>query len=331
MDRIEEVRQQNKARAKKHYEAHKAEILLKKKEAYDAKAEAEPEPVAEPVPVKKNKKKIQLAGVFIEELHKQNKKKYIDDVKRLVLILGNDNLYVLNKTRDSIMKIRGAVKDDGEKFSVNTTKATYQAILFMIDSLGLDVKKQPYHDQFQIYKMLSIGENQEKQTEQVPYFLEYMMKVEDTFGVDSKMYLIASLYDAFTIRDNYQLRIVDEPDNETDNFLVLTPKMRIIINTYKTDGYGQLVFRPKKKLVKLIEAYMKRTETKVGDYLLGSKPLSSYITKHNEKMGYKGSINLYRHMKITEQIRDATPEERLRLSKIMGHSPATQLKYVKGL
>jgi hypothetical protein len=92
-----------------------------------------------------------------------------------------------------------------------------------------------------------------------------------------------------------------------------------------------MVFKPKKALASLITGYMERTKLGVGDYLLGDKPLTAYVGVNNLKLGYKGSINLLRHMKVTEQLATATPEQRLKLAKTMGHQPITQLAYLKSL
>jgi hypothetical protein len=165
-------------------------------------------------------------------------------------------------------------------------------------------------------------------------FKEYLSAVETTFGKESKMFTIASVYDAFTVRDNYQLKIVKKPSNDEDNFLVLSP-MKIVINSYKTDGYGKLVFILKKPLETLLTKYMKQQGLGVGDYLFGDKPLTQFLSANNKKLNLdikgQGAINLLRHMKITDELKHATPEERLRLSEIMGHSPITQKAYLKSL
>lgn len=332
--KLAHIKELARARVKKHYEANREEINRKRKEAYAAahpKPEVEVEKldtvVIKKVRVKKNQ---QLSGEMLSLLKEQNKEKYIKDLKAIVDIIGTDNLFELNKTKVMVKKLNESLKKNGEPYAINSIKAFYQCILYLIDHAGLKVKKEPYFDQFQMYKMKSVDMNNDKKEEVVPTFKEYLGKVATTFGTDSKMYLIGSLYDAFTIRDNYQLKIVDAPDNETENFLVLSP-MRIIINAYKTQGYGQMVFKPKKALASLITGYMERTKLGVGDYLLGSQPLSSYIAKNNETMGYKGSVNLYRHMKVTEQLATATPEQRLKLAKTMGHQPMTQMAYLKSL
>jgi len=67
-----------------------------------------------------------------------------------------------------------------------------------------------------------------------------------------------------------------------------------------------------------------------GDTLFGLSSLSGFIGRMNKAIGIAGSINTLRHMKVSELlngVNDTT--ERIKLAKAMGHSPITQLKYLR--
>jgi hypothetical protein len=76
---------------------------------------------------------------------------------------------------------------------------------------------------------------------------------------------------------------------------------------------------------------MERTKVGLGDYLFGDMPLTQFVSVNNKKMGFKGSINLFRHMKITDEHPNASPEKKVELMKIMGHSVLIQKSYLKSL
>ena len=343
-EELAHIKNLTRIRVKKHYDANREEINRKRREKYALK-HAKPdiqEPTIEPEMVveklgkvvipktKKLKVKQQLDTDFIPLLKEQGKTKYINDLKRIVGIIGTNNLLDLNK-KETFDKLTNSTKKNGETYAINSRKADFQCILYLIDNFNLAVKKEPYYDKFQEYKLESSDDRDVKAKEIIPTFKEYLGKVATTYGKDSKLFLIGSLYDAFTIRDDYQLKIVNKSDNEKDNFLVL-PSMKIIINSYKTDKkYGKLVFQPKKPLVELIKKFMERTKVGLGDYLFENKPLTQFVSVNNKKMGFKGSINLFRHMKITDEHPNATPEKKVELTKIMGHSVLIQKTYLKSL
>ena len=84
---------------------------------------------------------------------------------------------------------------------------------------------------FDEYKYISNENTQKKQQEEtVMSFSDYIDKVKETFGVNSKMFLLANLYKEIPIRDDFILKIVDtikkaETDAEEDvNYIVINKK-----------------------------------------------------------------------------------------------------------
>ena len=108
--------------------------------------------------------------------------------------------------------------------------------------------------------------------------------------------------------------------------------MTIVLNEYKQDShYGQIRHTCSSSLRKLITDYITKKSLKLGDLLFGVPHLTDVVTLTNKRLGYTTGINLYRHMKVNDVLKNCncSYEERLELSKKMGHSPATQLKYLK--
>lgn len=273
-------------------------------------------------------------------------KKYKDDLKRFVTITGCDDIsQCLQKHSLIIKEINNGKMKNGQPYSNNTIKSVYQSILFIIDTLNIKVDKKPYEQEYNIRILKSNDDNAEKkENEEVFPFKTYMEKVKDKFGDDSKMYLIASMYDELTVRDNFQLKLVsnvkDIPNDigvgqgvPAINYL-LVPKsgnIKIVINSYKTEAkYGIINHTFKKNVSTMIRKYITNNSIKIDDYLFGDKPLTQFVSSNNPKIGIQGGINLFRQMKIADEIKLAkTPEERLALADKMRHSPVSQLWYLR--
>jgi hypothetical protein len=174
----------------------------------------------------------------------------------------------------------------------------------------------------------------------IPY-TEYHKRILDHFGKDSKEYLIASLYNELTCRDDFGcmriLRIIPY-DNGSDNILFIDhrkEKCHITLNRYKTFNiYGKIIRRLSPELCSLIVSYTERNrllgflfpeETETG--------LGTYITNMNKKIDIDGGVNYIRHSKVSEFLKrtDLTPEMRLQFSIDCMHSESMQQKYRRGV
>jgi hypothetical protein len=150
------------------------------------------------------------------------------------------------------------------------------------------------------------------------------------------MYLIASLYDELTVRDDFQLKIVSNVNDMTDdkaNYLLL-PKsgyLKITTNTYKTETkYGVINHTCSKTLSSQIRHYLTNNKLTIGDYLFGNKKLTQFVSSQNPYIGIKGGVSLFRNMKVTDELKTIkTPEQRLALAEKMKHSPVSQLWYLR--
>ena len=174
-------------------------------------------------------------------------------------------------------------------------------------------------------------------------FTEYKDKIKKLFKADSKEFLLASLYNEVTCRDNYGgIEIVDS-DKQVDktnkkNYIVVpkakSQKCTVIIQTYKTESrYGTISEKVSTELSKLVRDYMAAHNLTDGDALFSNKTMSNFICDMNKKVGVVkgGGVNYLRQSKISEMLgkQVLSPKGRLELALKMRHSPVSQLKYVR--
>jgi len=351
---LENLRFQNSARQKNFYESHKETINAKRRALYAKKhnlpikepcncpeAEVENEPEPEPIEKKLKSKSILTYDKAVEELKaldlkESTFKKYCDDLKRLVKMAECQNIVTCLKSHKRIIQsVNTSEKNNGEPYSINTKKGIYQSILFIIDNLHLTIKKKPYTDQFELFKMESVEHNAKMVEEKPVYpFSVYLEKVATKFGKESKMYLLGLIYDELTVRDNFILKIVkskaEMSDDKINYLLINKTNMKIIINSYKTDAkYGTITHSCSKSLYTQLKKYI--ADNNISDYLFGEKPLSAYVSTNNLKINVVGGINVYRHMKITDELAGMkiSVEKRKELADKMNHSPDVQLNYLR--
>jgi hypothetical protein len=178
----------------------------------------------------------------------------------------------------------------------------------------------------------------------MPYS-QYIKKIKDKFGPDSKQFVVASIYKEATFRDDIASLIVVNDKrsmNITDNFL-LAPRaargnMTVINQAYKTQAkYGVITVPLSASLSKTLQAYIIKTGVVDGGKLFpGNKTLSSYVSIMNKAVdpNAKGGINYLRHSVVSEQLsklKNISAEERVKLARQMGHSPLCQLAYVRSI
>ena len=353
-------RDMNKARAKRHYDAKKDEINAKRREKYLASLISQQE-------INVAKKETDTNPIFsynyicdeLEErdMNKRTKSKYLDDLRRFVILTNcEDNVITcINDYKKTIPIIHNAAKPDGLPYALNTKKSLFQMVLYIIDNLKLPIKelvKGYYVNQFEIMKLNSIDENIVTQDTIIISFTDYLKKIKERFGENSKEYLISLLYNEATLRDDFILKIVPsikDTKDDNENFIIVSEKeqnLTLIINHYKTrEQYGVIKIRLSIGLSRMIRKYIQVEnlstsgrpglvpEGRMNDYLFGNKNLSTFVQKMNKEIDVNGGINLYRKMKISEMYKkyDGNPsaEERINLSNLMVHSPILQTRYLR--
>lgn len=357
---LEKKKEQARLRQAKHYALQKEKVNAKRREKYKecvAKcfAEVDTDVNNQFIPEKPlftvdNKKIVDLSKhkklsydeivKYLDDLELKplTLSKYKQDLKRFSLITDcEDNMILCFKRHVKIISDIQKYEKNGELYSNNTKKGLYQMILFIIDRFNLKINKKPYTKVFELAKLQSIEDN-DKKADTVPImkFSEYLKKIKTEFGDKSKMYVLTKLYDELTLRDDFQLLMVDkigDTKDDTRNYIVMYPSkpLKIIINNYKTQTqYGVIKESISKDLSKLIRLFIKDNKLNLGDYLFGNEKLSSFVSKNNKILGFPGSISEFRHMKISEELAKVPSlEERKDLADKMKHSPITQLKYIR--
>lgn len=129
---------------------------------------------------------------------------------------------------------------------------------------------------------------------------------------------------------------LDAEEKKNNNYLVITSRNNktFSFNEYKTSGkYGENNIKVGKKLNSVINIWLKFNKT--DSFLLNTqgKPLSANglgkeIKKTFEPTGKNISVNMLRHIYISEKYPNQT-EEKDKDAKLMGHSVSTQTQYSK--
>ena len=264
--------------------------------------------------------------------------KYQEDINRLVNMTGNKNIInILKNPKKTLKSINNAKMANGSPYSNNTIKGVLQTCLLLIDRFNISADKKEFINDFQVSKIQSSDDNSKKADEEPIYkFDKYLEIVKNKFGDMSKMYVLSKLYNELTVRDDFVLKIVDKKSEASDpdeNYIIMGKNkiLRIIINKYKTfDKYGVIDEQLSAGLSKLIHQYATNNSLKKGDYLFGNKKLTQFVHDNNAKIGVKGGVGEFRHMKISEELaKIISPEERILLATKMRHSPISQLWYVR--
>jgi hypothetical protein len=354
--RLEQIRALSRARSKKYYEANQSKIAIRRQaeraersDCLKTKGTCDDKKEPETKEVKKdedNSKLVLTRDVSTSKLtdkieSESSKKFYSDTLKTLEHILDcADFNKCLKSSKTVIYKIESAKqkKDPTKLYSTNTKKGLYQALLKLVDTLNIKISKNAkdaYVNMFESHAIESHINTKEKvANEEIMDFNKYLEQVKTKFGATSKEFLIASLYNLSGFRDDLTLKIVStKPKDETSNYIIIPmdkkKNLTIELNQYKTSGkYGQDIIPIPQVLSKSIRKYFEDNELEYQDYLFGSKGLSGFIKKFNEKMGLKISINKLRQMRVSNVLNnEPTIQERVKLSKEMKHKPMTSEKY----
>jgi len=347
--KLEHIRKLGRERAKKHHELHKADINVKanahsklNREAINAKrrattlAKKEAIALANPVPIKK---KLRIKGITFGKLddligdkieNKETKQGHLSAIKAVMRLTYPELAWAFEDADKLIHAIDNGKMQTGEDYSLASKLKQYEAILKLSTVLGIPLDRPRVDDAHKIIKMKLEDEKDSKEQTEYPSFKTYLDECATLFGTDSREYLIAFMYSEFTCRDDLGLIVTDKPLKKVNYLLVQKTKMTIVLNEYKMfKDYGQIKHVCSAELTKLIKEYCVKKSIGVGDLLFGVPQLTDIVSLTNKRLGYSTGINLYRHMKVNDVLKDASYEDRLALSKQMGHSPAMQLKYLR--
>lgn len=349
----DEQKMKNNDRQRKHYDKHRVIINEKRRQRYSLGKTAinnlnnpplvgddvladEPQPLdlSQAKSLSYDEIRTFLSGLNYES--PKTKKKYLEDIQRIQKIIKCDNYITCLKNPKKVLEqLRNGRMANGNIYALNTIKGMEQLLLFMIDQFKLTINKSVFTKSFEINKMKSDTISKEKQnTEVVLPFHEYLEKVKSRFGEKSQMFVLSSLYDFISLRDDFQLIITDKAstNNKKDSYITLgrskNSKARMIINQYKTvNKYGIIDVSLPIPLTTMIKEYIATNKLKEGDYLFGTgTKLSAYVSANNKKIGIKGAITYYRKMSVADLLnkQGVTEEEKYDKAQEMKHSPFVQ-------
>jgi len=197
-----------------------------------------------------------------------------------------------------------------------------------------------YKDLYKRFDFLTREQTKQNKNVELHDIDDYVLRVLDKFGQNSKQYLVAKLYQESTRRDDFQLKIINNISQANDNLVnyILVPTTRavceIINNSHKTGHvYEPLIKKLSQNLSNLIRTYITNHSLKYGDYLLGKSSLTLYVSNMSKEIGLAGNtINTLRKMYITKFLSvPRTLEERQRIANEFGHSLAMQENVYKGI
>lgn len=132
--------------------------------------------------------------------------------------------------------------------------------------------------------------------------------------------------------------IYDEDDiKPKKNYLLVEPHIKsFILQDYKTvKKYQEKVFHPTKKLSKLLDEWIELNPSgylfvnKTGDGAVKTNTFQSWVPKAFEPSGKKITLNIIRHIWISDNIDYKVLEKNAELADQMCHSPSTQKNYIK--
>ena len=279
MEELARIKELNRARQQRYYQANKEKVNAKRRELYKAGkkclGEDSPkttaiqiqEPTPEPVQIQtqepaqiQTQEPVEDNNTFEEvfsKLTEQHKKTGKSHLSTLFKLLNNTHTFSKDIQKASkVLKIIETAQYKKEDkiypYSVNAKKSFIQILLTAITDCKIkiaDKQRQLYLNAFNVAKLNSVDENQnKKETETVIAFPELLKLVKKKFGINSKEDILIRLYYDYTLRDDFQLKIVEtekEAKDTSENYIVVPTssrfQLKLIINNYKTEKrYGTI-------------------------------------------------------------------------------------------
>lgn len=337
-----------KLRAKRFYDKNKAVLLEKRKVIRRNRKE---DAVVEKV--------IAIEPVFDLELVTSNldtlcdneitRKTHQQRIKTFFFITEIDNLHQANESEKIISSMKIATFGKKMKrYRTNSLKNLMESFLFCLDKMNINlgsnsrIKLQDYYNSLKIVSNDELNTSKISNLNSVMNFDTYMEKIKTKFGIESKQFLLISLYNVCTARDDFDLYIVSTQEetgmDTTKNYLVIKDNEYFLcIQAYKTSNKKDKIFiQLESPLVKLIDDYMKLHKIEIGGRLFPTKngSNSTFITKMSKDIGInRGGISYLRHSKISTELgkMDMDPLARVELAKKCFHNIMTQYSYLRYL
>lgn len=275
-------------------------------------------------------------------LKPQSVKTYISNIRKIAGTKEIDNLKFLDDP-DEVFSLMSSYK-------ITMKRNILSSILVLLSAVGeKDSIRKIYADkllELTEEMKVELAKNNKTETQEKNWVsmaeLKKITKALIRNSPASQNTMIAALYSlqAPTRLDFYDMEIVGPKDERSDNknYLIITnrSKKTFIFNDYKTSRkHGTVALPVNKELNTVINKFLKLNPER--KYLLQGKdglPLSrnnlgKIITKIFASTGKKVSLNIIRHVYISENVDIKKIKEQNNLASAMMHSPKTQLDYAK--
>lgn len=335
--KLEQMRINNRKRQAKFYSENKAKILAKMAiEREQLKILNKVEPIVI-VPVSFTLD--EMIQIFNTVINENTRRKYVCDIKRVFSVSKIPNF---TGSMEEYLIIKETISNS--KYAISTQKGCIQSILVFIEksNILIDTKvTAKYSVLYEVYNIKTTDQNTARKTDadhNVMEYQKYMELIKEKYGEDSKQFLIVSIYNEVSVRDDFARIIIlndKSQDNNIDNYLLNeNGKYTIILNKYKTSNtYGKQIYLLSDTLSLLIQNYINKHGLDTYLFPDNSSGLSGYITNFNKRVNIIGSVNYIRHMIVSEFLNrtDLSVEERHTQAIRMCHSEPTQQKYKRGV
>ena len=297
----------------------------------------------------------------IEEYFTKQRKLKPSSVRAYMIVLKKLNNNEIPLGIDFLVNYQH-VFDYIEKFKLTTQRSYIITVVQALKSvMGYDDVKDEYETKLQELDYLyntDVEEYQksDNQNENMVSMEELKLvakfrfdQIKDIDNVDNltdiyeiyKNAVITGLYTEIpSIRLEYaSIEIIYDEDDikPKKNYLLVEPHIKsFILQDYKTvKKYQEKVFHPTKKLSKLLDEWIELNPSgylfvnKTGDGAVKTNTFQSWVPKAFEPSGKKITLNIIRHIWISDNIDYKVLEKNAELADQMCHSPATQKNYIK--
>lgn len=175
---------------------------------------------------------------------------------------------------------------------------------------------------------------EKNKTLELPSFQELENKFRDTFGKDSKEYLVLLLYKNCHGRDDFFLYIkhaLGECGDKQKNYIIVNNNENCAIALYKyktSDIYGTHITTMDKESSDIVKQYIltHKLTTMLFPEHEDTKKLSPFLRESLQKVGVKGGVNIMRKVIATSfDNKDASLSMQTKQANSMMHSLGTEI------
>ena len=173
--------------------------------------------------------------------------------------------------------------------------------------------------------------HRQKVNERLPLYSDFLENVLGIYGEDSQQYLICSLYQELTARDDFGQLLVTpayKRSISTYNYIVVRPHhpVEVILNQYKTcKKYGEMKVTLTTAISRKIKKYINQNNIQYGDYLFPQSRLSGVVSSILQRCGLQGGISTLRRMIVSEHYnnKENSDDDHDELARRMCHHTLT--------